>query len=247
MPRSPHLIYHRGVTHTTCLFFRIWPLSSQPLHVFGCARSCIAQAAPAFPSRRSHRSARSAGMSEPLAVDRGKAGFLVAGGSRQPSLHSVESIELPDAHGRHTKRDLADGRALLWDSGKVAGRATAVQAIRTPGRGLNHSTSMSGRSACGTRKDQVERHGASPHTGRRRPSGAPMDCGRQHRCRRRFQTNAALPQTIQRHRSHHSCPALRLRVSVNTNSTSTAPRLATANSRRAGATIARPSSMTPTM
>ncbi len=78
---------------------------------------------------------RIGGVSEQLAVTEARPDFSWRVAAAKPFLHSVSQSSY-QVRMAGTETDLADGRALLWDSGKVAGRANAAPGDSYRGRAL---------------------------------------------------------------------------------------------------------------
>jgi hypothetical protein len=118
------------VTLSTCFFSSI-----QQVVIAAAGLLCISSAF----SQGSHLSAptdlRTAGMSEPLAVTEAKPEFSWRDTEAAPSLHGVKQAGY-QMRIAASSRDLAAEKALLWDSGKVAGDATLVHADSNSGQGF---------------------------------------------------------------------------------------------------------------
>jgi alpha-L-rhamnosidase len=74
-------------------------------------------------------------MPEPLAVTEAKPEFSWRDAEAAPSLHGVKQAGY-QIRVAASSRDLAAGKTLLWDSGKVAGEATSVHADSYSGPGF---------------------------------------------------------------------------------------------------------------
>ena len=133
LPSANPLIYDRDVTLSLCF------LSSIRRFVIASAGLVCISLACAQGSSTSHLSAptdlRTAGMPEPLAVTEAKPAFSWRDGEAAPSLHGVKQAGY-QIRIAASSRDLAAGKTLLWDSGKVSGEATSVHADSYSGPGF---------------------------------------------------------------------------------------------------------------